>query len=153
MTDALQEAAELTARALGELRKENVQIRDDLHNIRVHAEGLLTELDNLRQGSIRALAERDYYMRECQRLDAKFTMFASMAMEALQEHRQAPFRPNGAPPPDEPAKDNGGTTAIAEANGLDDAIPEFLTKPMAEPADKVVPIIPGPLKLKRRLSP
>lgn len=132
MTSDLQKAADATARELEILRTSNASLTDEVLSLRNELQALDTNYIRLQEAAGRALNERDYYMRECAELTAKFTTFTAMAREALETHRMAPFRPNGAAPADEPAKISDTETfkAIAEANGMDDAIPAFLTKPL-----------------------
>lgn len=144
MTSDLQKAADATAKLLTELQEGNERLRTANTDLQNQVSNLDTCFTRLQEAAGRALAERDYYMRECSELEGKFTSFCSIATEALNTHRMAPFRPNGAAPKDEPANDEG-MKAIAMVNGMNDAIPEFLTKAM-------VPVkIEGPLKLRRKV--
>lgn len=166
MTTDLQKAADATAKLLTELQ-------DSTDRLKIHNSELQNQVNNLEESYVRlqeaagrALAERDYYMRECAELEGKFTSFCSIATEAINTHRMAPFRPNGAAPKDSQGDtlgpndiETGVSKAIAEANGLDDAIPAFLTKPThpdgkPEWTDKQLqgPHKPeGSLKLRRKV--
>lgn len=152
MTSDLQKAADATAKLLTELQ-------DSTDRLKIHNSELQNQVNNLEESYVRlqeaagrALAERDYYMRECAELEGKFTSFCSIATEAINTHRMAPFRPNGGAPKDEPANDEG-LKAIAEANGLDDAIPAFLTKPQAQLPEELGGLqkTSGQLKLRRKV--
>ena len=121
MTD-FQDAAAKVAQELQDLRHENQDLRDENQRLRTAGEHLLEELQSIRSAAASAMAERDYYMRECSELAAKFTTFLSICREALDTHRIAPFRPNGAPP-----KDEAPQIEAKEVEG--DPIPQFLTKP------------------------
>lgn len=156
---SLQEAADATTKLLQELQDENARLKIENTELRNDVQALDGNYTKLQDAAGRALNERDYYMRECSILEGKFTSFCSIATEAINTHRMAPFRPNGAVPKDEPANEEG-MKAIAEANGMDegDAIPAFLTKPiithttMPEATGSRSKIV-GPLKLKRRIVP
>lgn len=139
MTSDLQKAADATAKLLLELQDSNDRLKIENAELQNQVNNLDVNYTRLQDAAGRALAERDYYMRECSELEGKFTSFISIASEALNTHRMAPFRPNGAAPKDthegtdrhesdQPTE--GMMKAIAEANGMDDAIPEFLTKPI-----------------------
>lgn len=129
MTSDLQKAADATAKLLLELQDSNDRLKIENAELANQVQSLDVSYTRLQDAAGRALAERDYYMRECSELEGKFTSFISIASEALNTHRMAPFRPNGAAPKDEPTNEEG-MKAIAEANGVDDAIPEFLTRPI-----------------------
>lgn len=116
MEDVIHEAAQLTARAIKELREVNGKLDAENRDLRVLVSEHVCEIDLIHGQLAKASYERDYYMRECAKLDAKFTDICSLAQAALNEHRQAPFRDNSAPHP-------SVTKAIEEA--LD--VPKFLT--------------------------
>lgn len=131
MTTDLQKAADETAKLLTELQDSTNRLKIENGELQNQVQNLTDSYVRLQEAAGRALAERDYYMRECAELTAKFTTFSAMAREALETHRMAPFRPNGGAPRDEPAAKED-IQAMAEVNGLDDAIPAFLTKPVQE---------------------
>lgn len=152
MTSDLQKAADATAKLLTELQGSTNRLKIENGELQNQVQNLEDSYVRLQEAAGRALAERDYYMRECAELTAKFTTFSAMAREALETHRMAPFRPNGGAPKDEPANDEG-MKAIAEANGLDDAIPAFLTKPQAQLPEELGGLqkTSGSLKLRRKV--
>lgn len=149
----LHEAALETENLITTLEDENARLKIQNSELQNQVHTLEDTYVRLQEAAGRALAERDYYMRECAELEGKFTSFCSIAMEAINTHRMAPFRPNGAAPKDEPAKaSDDSLKAVAEANGLDDAIPAFLTKPQAELPEELGGLqkTSGQLKLRRR---
>lgn len=144
MTSDLQKAADATAKLLTELQDSTDRLKIENGELQNQVTNLTDSYVHLQEAAGRALAERDYYMRECAELEGKFTSFCSIATEAINTHRMAPFRPNGAAPKDEPAKaSEDSLKAVAEVNGLDDAIPAFLTNGPAK--------LDGQLKLRRKV--
>lgn len=144
MTSDLQKAADATSKLLLELQDANDRLKIENAELQRQVMSINMDYSRLQDAAGRVMAERDYYMRECSELEGKFTSFISIASEALNTHRMAPFRPNGAAPRDEPANEDG-MVAVAEANGFDDTIPEFLTK------SQVPAKIEGQLRLRRKI--
>lgn len=153
----LQDCAAQAERLIEDVKEENSRLSHELVELRNYSETLHRDFTSLRDAAKQALDERDYYMRECAELRGKFTAFCAMATEALTTHSMAPFRPNGAPPKDEPAKED-----IAKDDG--EPIPKFLSAPELHPDGRPewgngvgVGLHPAPakiegsLRLKRRI--
>lgn len=160
----LQDCAAQAERLIEDVKEENSRLSRELVELRSYSETLHRDFTSLRDAAKQALDERDYYMRECAELRGKFTAFCAMATEALTTHSMAPFRPNGAPPKDEPASENiakddgepipkfltvGGGGGHPDAITHPDGRPEWNDKQLQGPHPPAK--IEGPLRLKRRI--
>lgn len=163
MTSDLQKAADATSKLLLELQDANDRLKIENAELQRQVTSINMDYGRLQDAAGRAMAERDYYMRECSELEGKFTSFISIASEAINTHRMAPFRPNGAAPRDSQGDTLGpndietGIQAVAEANVMGDAIPEFLSRPQVithtqmPDATGPRPQIEGQLRLRRKI--